>query len=176
MYTYRHILWKQYHCKSMVTDSTREQTMTTTVLPSPGTSSSDLAGKLKMINLKALTIITVKRTTFWMQNYKGNSCHLLERNKKPKPTVNFRKSQIAPMCIFFSVITYGKLSPHALHIPLVCQTSPGLCMMNRKSHCQLSLSIYCSRVHHAVKCKPLKSGLLKEAMGNMQEGDKTALR
>lgn len=157
----------------MVTDCTREKT---TVLPSPGTSSSDLAGKLKMITLKALTIITVKRTTFWMQNYKGNSRHLVERNEKPKPTVNFRKSQTAPMCVFLSVITYGKLSPPALHIPLVCQTSPGLRMMNRKSHCQLSLSIYCSRVHHAVKYKPLKSGLLKEAMGNMQEGDKTALR
>lgn len=89
----------------MVTDCTREKTLTTTVLPSPGTYSSDLAGKLKMIILKALTIITVKRT-FWMQNCKGNSRHLLEGNEKSKPTVNFRKSQTAPMCVFFSVITY----------------------------------------------------------------------
>lgn len=117
----------------MVTDCAREKTQTTTVLPSPGTSSSDLAGKLKMITLKALTIITAKRTTFWMQNYKGNSRHLLERNEKPKPTVNFRKSPAAPMCVFFSVITYSKLLPHTLHIPPVCQTSPSLCMINQKA-------------------------------------------
>lgn len=61
-----------------------------------------------------------------MQNYKGNSLHLPEKKEKPKPTVNFRKSQTTPMCVFLSVITYGKLLPSALHIALVCQNSPGL--------------------------------------------------
>lgn len=68
-----------------------------------------------------------------MQNCKGNSRNLLKRNEKSKLTVTFRKSQTAPMCVFLSVITYGKLSPHTLHIPLLCQASPGLGVMNQKA-------------------------------------------
>lgn len=116
----------------MVTDCAREKTLTTTVLPSPGTSSSDLAGKLKMIILKAVTIITVKRT-LWMQNSKGNSCHLLQRNEKNQSLLSTSERVRLLPCVFFSAITYGKQLPHSLFIPPVCQTSPGLRRMNQKA-------------------------------------------
>jgi len=78
------------------------------------------------MTLKAMMTITFKWTTVWMQNYKGNSLHLPERKEKTEPTVNSRNSQASPTCIFFSVITYSKILPSALHIALVCQTSLGL--------------------------------------------------
>lgn len=60
---------------------------------------------MKMTLKAMITVITFKQTTFWMQNYKGNSLHLPERKEKTEATVNSRERQTVPMCNILSSST-----------------------------------------------------------------------